>query len=167
VQPLVHSRSKLPWFLFCFLGCDRYQLFNIYRIPITSVILLPCWLLGCPLFITIQRFTDSCHQPLLGSLLSSSFFSFPSSFWKLRGCDRWWNYDIIYRIPVLLVIYYLIDHRGFFPELWYLLFFLVTQWFTDSWCQPLSVTWSLLLFVSLGFWGSFAWFSCCFPKPIN
>jgi len=74
----VYSCSQLPWSLLFFLGCDRYWAFDIYRIPIMSVIycLIDYW--GCLFSLTIQRFADSCHQLLLDLLLSSSFFSFPS-----------------------------------------------------------------------------------------
>jgi len=93
------------------------------------VTLSPRWLLGA---------SFSFNGPAVCWLLSSAalglvieFFPLLVSFvfWKLRGCDRWWNYDIIYRIPVLSVIYHLVDHRGCLP--------LTTQRFTDSWSQPL------------------------------
>ena len=84
--------------------------------------LVDCW--GRPSLSNNPAVHWLLSSAALGPSLSSSLFLVSFVSWKLRGCDRWWNYDIIYRIPVLSVIYHLVDHRG--------CFLLTTQWFTDS-----------------------------------
>ena len=114
---------------FCLLGCDRYWVFDIYCIQIMLAIccLVDCW--GRSFLSNDPAVRWHLSSAALGPLLSFSLFLVPFVSWKLRGCNRWWNYNIIYRIPVLSVIYHLVDHRGCLP--------LTTQRFTDSCLQPL------------------------------
>jgi len=122
------------------LGCNRYCIVRyLSHSNFIGYLLLLLTLSRTSLpFLTIQWFADSCclgtFEPFIKFFLLLVFLVL----WKLRGCDRWWNSDIIYCIPVLLVIYHLIDHWG--------CLLLTTQWFTDSWFQPLLGC--LIVFVS-------------------
>jgi len=93
--------------------------------------LVDCW--GCPFLFNDPAVHWLLSSAALGPIIK--FFLFLISFipWKLRGFDRWWNYDIIYRIPVLSVIYHFVNHWGCHQGC----LLLTTQWFTDSWFQPL------------------------------
>jgi len=97
----------------------------------------------------------SCCQPLLESSLRPLSFLYRHFNYCLASLVPSLLLDVIdivvfdiYRIPIMLVLYCLIDYQG-------CLFFLTIHWFTDSCYQPLS---DLLKFF-------LSWFSSFFWKP--